>query len=277
MKRLSLFQSLLFVFLLLFTLPGYGQRVDTVNVYSPSMAKELKNIVILPADYSSQPQQTFPVVYLLHGHGGNYTTWLTQVKPDLPRIASEYGMIIVCPEGEDSWYWNSPVSSKKQFETYICYELQDHMEERYRTRNDRHSRAITGFSMGGHGALWLAFRHPDIFGACGSMSGGVDIRPFPNNWNMKDQLGTYADNPKRWDEHTVINQIPYKTDFGTLAIIIDCGTEDFFFQVNNQLHEKMLKLKIPHDYIIRPGGHTQAYWNNAIDYQLLFFNKFFRK
>lgn len=277
MKRLSLFQSLLFVFLLLFTLPGYGQRVDTVNVYSPSMAKELKNIVILPADYSSQPQQTFPVVYLLHGHGGNYTTWLTQVKPDLPRIASEYGMIIVCPEGEDSWYWNSPVSPKKQFETYICYELQDHMEERYRTRNDRHSRAITGFSMGGHGALWLAFRHPDIFGACGSMSGGVDIRPFPNNWNMKDQLGTYADNPKRWDEHTVINQIPYKTDFGTLAIIIDCGTEDFFFQVNNQLHEKMLKLKIPHDYIIRPGGHTQAYWNNAIDYQLLFFNKFFRK
>lgn len=277
MKRLSLFQSLLFVFLLLFTLPGYGQRVDTVNVYSPSMAKELKNIVILPADYSSQPQQTFPVVYLLHGHGGNYTTWLTQVKPDLPRIASEYGMIIVCPEGEDSWYWNSPVSSKKQFETYICYELQDHIEERYRTRNDRHSRAITGFSMGGHGALWLAFRHPDIFGACGSMSGGVDIRPFPNNWNMKDQLGTYADNPKRWDEHTVINQIPYKTDFGTLAIIIDCGTEDFFFQVNNQLHEKMLKLKIPHDYIIRPGGHTQAYWNNAIDYQLLFFNKFFRK
>lgn len=277
MKPLSLFQSLLFVFLLLFTLPGYGQRVDTVNVYSPSMAKELKNIVILPADYSSQPQQTFPVVYLLHGHGGNYTTWLTQVKPDLPRIASEYGMIIVCPEGEDSWYWNSPVSSKKQFETYICYELQDHMEERYRTRNDRHSRAITGFSMGGHGALWLAFRHPDIFGACGSMSGGVDIRPFPNNWNMKDQLGTYADNPKRWDEHTVINQIPYKTAFGTLAIIIDCGTEDFFFQVNNQLHEKMLKLKIPHDYIIRPGGHTQAYWNNAIDYQLLFFNKFFRK
>lgn len=277
MKRLSLFQSLLFAFLLLFTLPGHGQRVDTVNVYSPSMAKELKNIVILPADYSSQPQQTFPVVYLLHGHGGNYTTWLTQVKPDLPHIASEYGMIIVCPEGEDSWYWNSPVSSKKQFETYICYELQGHIEERYRTRNDRHSRAIAGFSMGGHGALWLAFRHPDIFGACGSMSGGVDIRPFPNNWNMKDQLGTYADNPKRWDEHTVINQIPYKTDFGTLAIIIDCGTEDFFFQVNNQLHEKMLKLKIPHDYITRPGGHTQAYWNNAIDYQLLFFNKFFRQ
>ena len=186
-------------------------------------------------------------------------------------------MIFVCPEGEKSWYWDSPVSPKSRFETYICYELTGEVEKHYRTRNNRNSRAISGYSMGGHGALWLAFRHPDIFGACGSMSGGVDIRPFPDNWNMKDQLGTYSDNPRRWDEHTVINQLPYKTDSGTLAIIIDCGTEDFFFQVNNQLHEKMLKLKIPHDYITRPGGHNHTYWNNAVDYQLLFFRKFFQR
>lgn len=241
------------------------------------MEKTLKNLVILPADYASRPQQKYPVVYLLHGHGGNYTSWLASVKPGLPRLATEYGLIIVCPEGENSWYWDSPISPKSQFETYISRELRESIEKRYPTRNDRNSRAITGYSMGGHGALWLAFRHPDLFGACGSMSGGMDIRPFPNNWNMKDQLGTYAGHPQRWDEHTVINLLPYPTEFGALAIIIDCGTEDFFFQVNNRLHEKMLELKIPHDYITRPGGHTQAYWNNAIDYQLLFFQKFFQK
>lgn len=277
MKYFSFFQSLLLSVFLLILLPGYAQQVDTLEVYSPSMEKTLKNLVILPGDYSSRPQQNYPVVYLLHGHGGNYTTWLTRVKPGLPRIASDYGMIIVCPEGEKSWYWDSPISAKSQFETYICQELRESIEKRYHTRNDRNYRAVTGFSMGGHGALWLAFRHPDLFGACGSMSGGVDIRPFPDNWNMKDRLGTYADHPQRWDEHTVINLLPYPTDFGTLAIIIDCGTEDFFFQVNNRLHEKMLELQIPHDYITRPGGHTQTYWNNAIDYQLLFFRKFFRK
>lgn len=277
MKQISFFQSLLLAIFLFLLTPGQAQQVDTLKVYSPSMSKELKNLVILPSGYLSHPQKNYPVVYLLHGHGGNYTTWLTNVKPNLPRIASEYGMIIVCPEGERSWYWDSPLSQKSQFETYICVELSGNVEKLYRIRKDRNSRAIAGFSMGGHGALWLAFRHPDLFGACGSMSGGVDIRPFPNNWNMKDQLGTYDKNSKLWDEHTVINQLPYNTDFGTLAIIIDCGTEDFFFQVNNQLHEKMLKLKIPHDYIARPGGHTQAYWNNAVDYQLLFFRKFFQQ
>ena len=48
--------------------------------------------------------------------------------------------------------------------------------------------------MGGHGALWLAIRHQDIFGAAGSTSGGVDIRPFPDNWDMKKQLGEYKNN-----------------------------------------------------------------------------------
>ena len=61
--------------------------------------------------------------------------------------------------------------------------------------------------MGGHGALWLAIRHQDIFGAAGSTSGGVDIRPFPDNWDMKKQLGEYINNKEIWDNHTVINQI----------------------------------------------------------------------
>jgi S-formylglutathione hydrolase FrmB len=56
--------------------------------------------------------------------------------------------------------------------------------------------------MGGHGALNLAFKHQDVFGAAGSMSGGVDIRPFPNNWDMAKQLGTYAEQPERWEKNT---------------------------------------------------------------------------
>ena len=73
---------------------------------------------------------------------------------------------------------------------------------------------------------------------------------------------------------TVINMIDH---FATnpLAIIIDCGTEDFFYEVNRQLHEKMLRLNILHDYIERPGAHTNQYWSNSIEYQLLFFKKKF--
>lgn len=275
MKTSQLLRLLFVAIVLSVTIPGYTQTVDTISVYSPSMKKQIKNIIILPASYGQQSQQKYPVIYLLHGHGNNYTGWVKRTKPDLPQIASNLDLIFVCPDGKDSWYWDSPINPDSQYETYVSRELIGYIDSNYQTNSSRNGRAITGFSMGGHGGLWLGFRHPDTFGACGSLSGGVDIRPFPNNWNMKDQLGTYAENPKRWDEHTVINQLPYNKSHGPLSIIIDCGTSDFFYDVNQKLHEKLLSLDIPHDYIIRPGDHSHTYWNNAIDYQLLFFRKFF--
>ena len=181
----------------------------------------------------------------------------------------------VCPDGLNSWYWDSPINPSYRYETYVSKELINYIDSQYRTYNNRKGRAITGFSMGGHGALWLAFRHPDTYGACGSISGGVDIRPFPENWEMKQLLGPYSENPQRWNEYTVINQSPYNSKSGPLAIIIDCGYYDFFYTVNQKLHEKLRYYNIPHDFLTRPGGHTHEYWNNAIDYQLLFFYKYF--
>lgn len=276
MKKIKYFSSLLlFVFFAINSL--LAQTVDTVGVYSPSMKKQIKNVVILPAGYGKDVQQKYPVLYLLHGHGNRYDSWIKLIKPQLPQIASETGIIMVCPDGESSWYWDSPINPQSRFETYVSSELTGYMDKNYNTIPTRQGRAVTGYSMGGHGGLWLGLQHPDIFGACGSMSGGVDIRPFPGSWNMKDQLGDYSKNTKCWDEHTVINSIPYNLAYGPLAIIIDCGTEDFFYPVNQKLHEKLLENHIPHDYIIRPGQHTQTYWRNAIDYQVLFFTRFFYK
>mgnify|MGYP000896853432 CR=1 FL=1 len=185
-------------------------------------------------------------------------------------------MIIVCPDGQNSWYWDSPIDPKFQFESYVSSELVSYIDKNYKTIASSDGRAITGFSMGGHGGLWLGINHPDVFGACGSMSGGVDIRPFPNNWNMKDRLGEYKQNAEVWDNHTVITQL-YKITPNTLSIIIDCGKDDFFYQVNENLHNEMLQKNITHDYIVRPGIHNHQYWNNAIDYQMQFFSKFFNK
>lgn len=250
-----------------------GQVIDTVYIHSSSMNKDIPNLVILPAGYRQHTDLNYPVVYLLHGHGNRFSSWIERIRPDLDQLASHLDIIIVCPDGANSWYWDSPVNPAYRYETYVSQELINHIDSHYRTIKSREGRAITGYSMGGHGGLWLGFRHPDLFGACGSMSGGVDIRPFPDNWDMKKALGSYAQNPQRWDEHTVINQLPVNREHGPLAIIIDCGTEDFFYKVNEALHEKLLYYRIPHDYITRPGGHTQPYWNNAIEYQLLFFKK----
>ena len=272
-KRLSV---LLFSIVLLV---GYlhAQTVDTVEVFSSKMNRNIKNVVILPVGYNqSKNDVKYSVVYLLHGYSGRYDTWVTYTKKNLPQESTKWNVIFVCPDGENSWYWDSPVNPASQFETYVSSELVSYIDKKYRTNATAKGRAITGFSMGGHGGLWLGINHPDVFGACGSMSGGVDIRPFPNSWDMKKHLGSYKQNPKVWDNHTVITQLD-KIEPNTLSIIIDCGKDDFFYQVNEELHKEMLYRNIPHDYIMRPGAHTHAYWNSALDYQLQFFSKFFNQ
>ncbi|MDR0743281.1 MAG: esterase family protein [Tannerella sp.] len=250
---------------------GHGQ-VDTIEIHSPSMRIGVKNVVILPAGYENKTN--IPVLYLLHGYGGDHKSWI-QIKPELPALATQYGMIIVCPDGKNTWYWDSPVNPEIRYETYVSKELTGYIDSHYKTKKDKSGRAVTGLSMGGHGGLWLGIRHPDIFGACGSTSGGVDIRPFPDNWEMKKYLGNYHENSQRWDNHTVIKQLHLIKP--ELAIIIDCGTEDFFYEVNENLHKEMVYRNIKHDYISRPGVHNGAYWSNSIEYQLLFFSHFFSR
>lgn len=266
------------LFGLLLVLPALAMqaaRVDTINVQSPSMKKEVKVVYILPDKAIGQKAQACPVIYLLHGYGGNAKSWV-ELKPELTQIADEKGIIFVCPDGKNSWYWDSPKNSAYRYETFVSSELVDYTDSHYATVPDKKGRAITGLSMGGHGALWNAFRHKDVFGAAGSTSGGVDIRPFPGNWKMKEQLGEFAANKALWDAHTVINQID-KIENGDLALIIDCGESDFFLEVNKEFHKHLLARGIDHDFITRPGTHSGRYWNNSIDYQILFFSKFFRK
>ena len=266
----------LFVFLLqVVAISVQAARVDTVFVKSPSMNKDIKVVYILPDKTMAEHPQACPVIYLLHGYSGNARSWIG-LKPELPQIADEKGIIFVCPDGKNSWYWDSPKNPAYRYETFISSELVNYTDTHYATIPGKRARAISGLSMGGHGALWNAIRHKDIFGAAGSMSGGVDIRPFPNNWEMKKQLGELTANEAVWNSHTVINQVD-KLANGDLALIIDCGESDFFLEVNKELHKRLLAYKIGHDFITRPGGHTGTYWNNSLDYHILFFCKFFNR
>jgi len=261
------------LFTALFFNTSKAATVDTVNTYSAAMKKTIKAVVIKPDSY--QTGKVFPVVYLLHGAGDNYSGWVTKAS-NVVALADTYQQIIVCPDGNvTSWYFDSPVNKAWKYETYITQELIPWIDDHYKTVKDRKGRGITGLSMGGHGALYLSFKHQDLFGAAGSMSGGVDIRPFPKNWKIEEKLGSYAANPENWEKNTVINLVHLLTP-KSLALIIDCGSDDFFYKVNLNLHEKLLERNIAHDFIIRPGGHTWPYWQNAVNYQMLYMSLYFK-
>lgn len=204
----------------------FASSVDTVIVVSNSMNKSIPNVVITPDSYSTQ-KDGFSVLYLLHGAGASYSEWLSNV-PSLKEYVDKYNIIIVCPDGgKTSWYFDSPIDKEMQYETYISKELISVIDKKYNTISNNAHRAITGLSMGGHGAFYLAFKHQDVWGAAGSMSGGVDIRPFPNNWDIHKRLGNYSEYPVNWEENTVINMV-YRLDGKNLKLIFDCGVDDFF-------------------------------------------------
>lgn len=267
----KLFLSIL---LLLFYASGFAAVVDTVSIFSKAMNRSRNCVVIVPGKTKTTTLQ-YPTVYLLHGFGGNYSNWVQKVS-GLTRYADEYNTVIVCPDGEfGSWYFDSPVDSSLRYETYVATEVPQYIEAHYPVIKDRKARAISGLSMGGHGGLFLGFRHADFFGACGSMSGALAIEYITRGYQVEKRLGDTT-NKERYRDYSILKQMEqYPKD--SLAIILDCGTEDFIIEMSRMVHQKMLALKIPHDYTERPGKHDWAYWSNAVQYQLLFFRNYFNR
>ena len=247
--------------------------VDTVAVATTHLDSPM-NVIVYTPDKATRGEKC-PTVYLLNGYSGDYTSWSRDV-PRLRDFSDDYGMIFVCTDGRNSWYWDSPIDPSRQVESAIVKDVVPFVDSHYPTIADARHRAVTGMSMGGHGAIWLAARHPDVWGSAGSMSGGVDIRPFPDNWEMAQRLGSYADNKEVWDSHTVTEMVPVIKESG-INLLFDCGVDDFFAEVNRELHRKLLEAKVPHDYTERPGAHTWDYWRNATPYHLAFFHEVFRK
>ena len=244
---------------------------------SQAMGRNIKNVVTLPDGYYGADHQ-YPVLYLLHGATGCYNDWSR--KADLHRLANQYDVIIVCPDGQDSWYVDSPVDPKMQFETYVSKELVAYIDKNYRTYANRCMRAITGLSMGGHGALSLTFKHPDVFWSCGSMSGNMDITQYPEKWFIKDRLGNYEENKQVWKDHAVCNLVDRLKESQLQPapnILIDEGLKDIFYKNNLALHDQLVAKEIDHEFYVRPGAHTWTYWVNALDYHMLFFSKAFAR
>ena len=252
-----------------------SQQYTVIDIPSKNVVSPLKCTVIMPKHYDAFPEKRFPVVYLLNGYDGDHRQWPSTGRY-LHRYATAYEMILVCPDGRDSWYWDSPIDPKMKMESFITEELVPYIDSNYRTIADRRHRAISGLSMGGHGAMYLSMRHPDIFGSAGSMSGGLNApqKKWANSWKMKLRLGPYATNAARWREHSAIAQIA-RIKPGDLNLIIDCGADDFFAGINDEFHQALVAAKIPHDYIVRPGRHSHDYWRNSIRYHLLFFHTVF--
>lgn len=272
---------LLFVFFLSQSNFSHAAKVDTLSIASSSMGKTINAAVVLPNSYA-KGKTKYPVMYLLHGAYGHFRDWLksTPNKMTVKDLADQYNIIIVMPEGEKySFYLDSPVNKESQFETHIIKEVIPTVDATYRTISEKKGRVITGLSMGGHGALYLSTRHPELFTAAGSMSGALDMGGMLQR-DAADQVkklmepvfGADSGKQELYDANSVLRMID-KIKANKMPLTIDIGMDDFLIESNREFHRRMVYEKVPHEYTERPGAHTWEYWENSLPYHVLFFSK----
>ena len=228
-------------------------RADTVWVFTPKKIPKNKNL---------------PTVILLHGYSGNYKQW--DGIMDAQKYADEFGYIVVCPDGlYNSWYINSPAKKDWQYESFFFDELMPKIKTDFPV--DTANVFISGLSMGGHGALYLFLKHPELFKSAGSTSGGVDLRTI-GEYGVPELLGNPSKDSGIRLRYSVIGNIE-KLKGSKKQIIFDCGNSDFFYDINNELKKKCDSLKIHATYTSQPGNHNTNYWKKSIKQQFAFFKR----
>lgn len=250
-----------------------GGYSESFEVYSSSMNKIILNTAIIPDSYIAS-DKSYPVVYLLHGAGGSYASWIDAI-PELVDLVDKYQLLLICPDGnKTSWYIDSPNQKSSKYATYINIELLDAVDNKFRALKGEAFRGITGFSMGGHGALYAAFKYPQQWDFAASISGGMDLEPFTKYWDLPKMLGEYQNNKDNWQNHSVVN-LTVEPEDDPFKFLIYCGDQDFFLNVNNNLKDKLVEHKIAHEYKVLPGNHTWHFCRRVIDDQLAFFKECF--
>ena len=182
-----------------------GQVLERQSFARAALGEGASYTIYLPAGYETDAR-SYPVIYMLHGYGGfdpdrvRYAR-MDQVADSLIADATLPPVIIVMPDGKNSWYVDSEVWG--DYETVIARDLVQHVDATCRTIADRSSRLFFGLSMGGYGAAYLAFEHMHTFAAAGVMSGALYAEAMPA-W--PELVGDPADE-ERWAEHDVFELI----------------------------------------------------------------------
>ena len=172
-------------------------------------------------------------------------------------------MVIVLPQGDFS-YWINHLWEGPPWGDYLSQDLVRHIGATYRVFPDGGHRGIGGLSMGGTGALLNAFWNPEIFSAVGAHS------PSLPEEGQRDFLGEGADYAER-DPISVARFLP-RSQLADLQIWIDIGADDAWLQRTSQLHSRLLRRGIDHQWQVFNGDHDGDYWSSHIVDYLRFYD-----
>jgi enterochelin esterase family protein len=236
--------------------------VSKVWYESPTAGFDRRLSVYTPAGYEQNKKQKYPVLYVLHGIGGDEDAWLdqgraAQILDNLIAQGKAKPMIVVftngniseeAAPGQNSTGYvhpttNLPKTMEGTFETGFP-EVVKFIDSNYRTIAKKQSRAICGLSMGGFHTLYISLNNPDMFGYSGMFSAAIgvsddSVSPIYQNFDQK--LATYFSKKPS-------------------LLWIGCGNTDFLIQTNQEFVKKLKDNNYPHEYLENDGGHIWRNW-----------------
>ena len=257
---------------LVLALPGDLIAQSTVRVdsfYTPRLGKIKKLAYILPAMYRKSGR--YPILYLLHGYGGGYLDW--SARTGIAKYVQNMPIIVIMPDGENSWYVDAVGDTSARFEEYIAADLPNHIQRLFSVDTTR--QAIAGLSMGGNGSLVLALRHPTQFRFAGSLSGAITVP----HWNADTAslavkhlsaslLKAYGSQPGPfWDDHDVFFLFKKLWAHPSPYVYLVIGNQDGyrdFVTAHHRLIDSLRVQNVAFEYHETPGIHGWKFWDKEI-------------
>lgn len=239
-------------------------RMQDVTFHSTALNRDITYRVILPAVVPAGKR--LAAAYLLHGGGGGYRDWSNY--SNVAQFA-EHDLIVIMPEGNNSYYVNAADRPQDRFEDFITKDLIADAEARFPIATERANRAIVGISMGGFGAVVLSMKHPTLFSFSGGLSSAIDVpsRPF----SIK-RIGQYREHSAifgPWGSQARRDNDPYKivqtvNPEQTPYLFLTCGEQEGLLPANKRFAGILKKRGFKYEFHSGPGGHDWNQWNRRL-------------
>lgn len=230
-----------------------------MNFYSDSLGQETCVNIILP-----DGKAEFKTLWLLHGLAGNHNSWIE--NSPVARYAADYGLCVVMPSGDRSWYTDTAYG--KKYFTYITEELPKWMALAIKGYSKkREDNLVVGLSMGGYGALKMALTCPEKYCFCGSLSGSLDITRKGRAYNLDEWRAIFGFDIKSADElegtkHDLFRLASECKNFPD--IYLWCGTEDGLIEINKKFSALLTELGVTHKAEYSEGNHKWKWWDKHL-------------
>jgi S-formylglutathione hydrolase FrmB len=282
--RTATFAALLLVFALMLVPAAQATgRADCLSLTSKILRHSVGYCILLPPSYDVDAARRYPILYFLHGLGENEQFLVRggglNLVEDLWEQHEIGDYLIVTPAADSSFYINSH-DGQARYEDFVIQEFLPFVERRYRTRHGRAARGIGGISMGGYGALHLAFHHPELFGSVSAHSAALIERlpeaagssrpPTPGLRMLGNVFGAPVDRAF-WERNDPL-ALARTANLAGLKIYFDCGSQDDYgFEAGTAALDKELTARrIPHEFHIYPGRHDWPYFAEHLHASLEF-------